>query len=414
MSGLGHTARGLFVACLALTALVATTLTVVRRWPLVPPQSVAAPAPVVSAIEPCDETIRVALTRRPVRSVEVRIDGAFQIVSLSEPRSVERFSTSLQSTRVAFEDDGLEIGGRPANSGGVELVPERSPGVWINGRKYRGVVRLHVTDSGRLWPVNVLPREEYLAAVVDAEMPAAFPNAAREAQAIVARTYAISCQQNPPHRWFDLFSTPVSQNYLGVVYRDAGDRLLAGETASGRAAAEETKDIVCTYQGQLFRTYYSACCGGTTLSGAVVFADETPALDGVTCGGCNDAPLYRWERIASDPSALERVARTRSPSFRSLRSASTTDRPNAPGLVSVSDGRRTVRLTASEVKSALGLPSLIYKLKSDESGIVTHGRGHGHGVGLCQWGAKGLAEQGYTAEQILKHYYPGSDLTQLP
>ncbi|MGC1276006.1 MAG: SpoIID/LytB domain-containing protein, partial [Planctomycetaceae bacterium] len=180
------------------------------------------------------------------------------------------------------------------------------------------------------------------------------------------------------------------------------------------AAAQATTGIVCTYRGRLFRTYYSACCGGTTLSGAAVFGDECLALGSVTCGGCDDAPLFRWERVASDPTALDRVARTRAPSFRSLRSASTIERLNAPGLVSVSDGRRTVQLTATEVKSALGLPSLMYKLTSDGDGVVAHGRGHGHGVGLCQWGAKGLAEQGYTAEQILKHYYPGSALTRLP
>ncbi|MGC1274657.1 MAG: SpoIID/LytB domain-containing protein, partial [Planctomycetaceae bacterium] len=233
MSGLGHTARGLFVACLALAALVATTLAVIQRWPLTPPRAEPSLAPVVGTVEPSDDRIRVALTRQPVLSVEVRIEGAFQVASLNDSHRAESFFESLHPTRVAVENDGIAIGDRPAIADGVELVPERSPGVWIDGRKYRGVVRLHVTDSGRVWPVNVLSREEYLAAVVDAEMPAAFPAAARQAQAIVARTYAISCQQNPRHRWFDLYSTPVSQNYLGVVYRDAGDRLLAGETPAG-------------------------------------------------------------------------------------------------------------------------------------------------------------------------------------
>ena len=96
-----------------------------------------------------------------------------------------------------------------------------------------------------------------------------------------------------------------------------------------------------------------------------------------------------------------------------LESARTAAADDGPGLVSVSDGRQTVRLTATEVKSALGLPSLFFHLAGDEDGLVARGRGHGHGVGLCQWGAKGLAERGLTAAEILQHYYPGSELTPL-
>src|SRR5690606_37508645 len=114
--------------------------------------------------------------------------------------------------------------------------------------KYRGTVRLHRVGRAKLLAVNVLPLEDYVAAVVDAEMPAAFPIAARQAQAIVARTYAISCRREATHRLFDVYASPRSQNYLGVVYRGTGGRLLAGETPAGRAAAEATAGIVCTHQ----------------------------------------------------------------------------------------------------------------------------------------------------------------------
>jgi stage II sporulation protein D len=263
--------------------------------------------------------------------------------------------------------------------------------------------------------VNVLPLEEYVAAVVDAEMPADFPRAAREAQAIAARTYAVSCQLNPANELFDLYSTPVSQNYLGVVYEDDTGRLLAGETAGGRAAATATENIVCTYHGQPFRAYYSACCGGRTFHGRDLF-DDADALHAVTCGGCEDAPLYRWQRqIGSDATLrrLAQVARSRSPAFRSIASAKTVGDVASPAVVVLSDGVRSVRLPAVEVRKACDVPSLCFELTADRQQITVKGRGHGHGVGLCQWGAKGLAERGLSSAEILQHYYPGCELTRM-
>lgn len=429
MHSLGHIARGLFGSGMVLAVVVAATIVFVHRRSSTPTgaplsgnpapgnaagsHSRSQPGEPAEITEPVDDRIRVALTRRPVHSVELRIDGPFRIVTLDDAQTIESVADGLATTQVAARGDGIAIGEQTTTGGGIALVPEQSPGLWLDGRQYRGIVRLHVADDGRLWPVNVLPREEYLAAVVDSEMPATFPDAAREAQAIVARSYAVSCQRHPPHRWFDLFSTPISQNYLGVVYRAADGRLLAGETPAGRAAASATDGMVCTSDGQLFRTYYSACCGGTTLSGRFVFDDASTALASVPCETCQDAPLFRWRRSIDQPDRLNRLARTRVPSFGSVESARTVPREDAPAVVVLSDGRRTVRLPATELKSALNLPSLMFDLTGDPQTVTVRGRGHGHGVGLCQWGAKGLAERGLTAEEILQHYYPGSVLVRL-
>lgn len=419
--GFGHTSRGVLGSVL----LLAAGAWVFERidLPEGPP-----PGPRVASVErppsPPDvvpssvsvprggDAIRVAVTRRAVRSVRLRIDGPFRIVPLTGGMPKKTFVKPLVERTITASFEGLTVSGATFPKGG-EIVPDRSPSVWVDGRQYRGSVRLHVTDDGRLRPVNVLPLEEYLAAVVDSEMPAAFPAAARQAQAVVARTYAISCRRAPPHPWFDLYSTPVSQNYLGFVYHDGDGRLLAGETPAGRAAVDATRGLVCTHRGRLFRTYYSACCGGRTVSGRAAFDDATPTLSSVPCGGCETAPLYRWERRTDSAfDDLGRLARTRLPHFGSLRSAETTGGDVAvPRTVVLTDGRRRVTVSAAEVKSALGLPSLLFEL-SDGEGRIS-GRGHGHGVGLCQWGAKGLAERGLSAEGILKHYYPGCEVSRL-
>jgi stage II sporulation protein D len=361
-----------------------------------------------------DSTIRVALTQRPVSTLRLRIEGPFTLSSLDEREAALRVIQPLSECSVAAAAGEIDLCGRLWSGPGVLITPASSPAIWIEGRKYRGSVLLH-RHGAQLRAVNVLPLEEYVAAVVDAEMPADFPAAAREAQAIAARTYAVSCRRNPANELFDLYSTPVSQNYLGVVYEDDAGRLLAGETAGGRAAAAATVNTVCTFDGQPFRAYYSACCGGRTFRGEDLF-DDADALHAVTCGGCKDAPLYRWQReIGSEPALrrLAQAARSRSPAFRSIASAKTVGDAAAPAVVVISDGVRQVRLPAVEVRKVCGLPSLCFELVADRQQITVNGRGHGHGVGLCQWGAKGLAERGLSSAEILQHYYPGCELSRL-
>lgn len=414
MDGLAQTSRGVLGSAILLLIVGGVVV-----WSLneVTPRR-AAPQPRTASTKIVSSgggLIRVALTPRPVSTLRLKIDGAYTVSSLDEIEQTIDVRGSLAECSITATSEGIRLAEQVWSGSGIVLTPAASPGIWIDGRKYRGIVRLYRAGS-TLRAVNILPLEEYVAAVVDAEMPANFPTAAREAQAVAARTYAVSCQHNPANALFDLYATPVSQNYLGVVYEDAAGRLLAGETADGRAAAAATAQTVCTFEGKPFRAYYSACCGGRTFFGGELFADAD-ALHAVTCGGCNDAPLFRWRRSISSEPALRRLAqlaRTRSPAFRSITSAKTSGEVTSPAVVDLSDGVRRVRLPAVEVRRAIGLPSLSFDLAADRKQITIHGRGHGHGVGLCQWGAKGLAERGLSCREILQHYYPGCELAQLP
>ena len=413
MDGLAQTSRGVLGSAILLLIVGGAVVWSLNEATL-PEAAPETPTASITVDSAELESIRVALTQRPVQSLRLKIDGPFVISSLGDETRAVEMPGSLAETKITAAAKGIRLAGRVWSSRGIVVTPMSSPGVWIDGRKYRGAVRLH-RNGPTLRAVNVLPLEDYVAAVVDAEMPADFPTAAREAQAIAARTYAVSCQRQPAHELFDLYATPVSQNYLGVVYEDSAGRLLAGETAGGRAAAAATANLVCTYDGELFRAYYSACCGGRTFVGRDLF-DDADALRAVTCGGCNDAPLYRWRRSIGSEIALQRLgrlARTRSPAFRTVTSAKTSGDLASPAIVDLSDGVRRVRLPAVEVRRAFGLPSLCFELTADRTRIAVNGRGHGHGVGLCQWGAKGLAERGCSCAEILQHYYPGCELAHL-
>ena len=439
----------LFRALLAVATLLAVTATI-AAWvaapiELPPPSADAEPA-AASPGEPAvtepawiavraDALVRVALTNQAATALRLKIAGPWRAVALAASGIAINPTAALQPSvtmaplpeqPVSVKQGRLRLGGQSFPATGVEIVPEQSPGIWVQGRLYRGSVRLHVTDAGRLWAVNVLPLEDYVAAVVDGEMPAAFPTAAREAQAIAARTYAVSflvgsgCDVPVREGPFDVFASPISQNYLGVTYTAADGRLLAGETAAGRAAALATAGQVLTDRGHLFRAYYSACCGGVAADGRHLFHDAATPLAGVTCDHCRDAPLYRWQRslaMPADLAPLTRLARSKSGAFGDVHKV--TPQSTTAGELPkfrLSDGRRTVLVTAIDVRAVWpeGLPSLFFTLNQRGNRLIAEGRGHGHGVGLCQWGAKGLADAGRSRSDILSYYYPGSEVRPLP
>ncbi|RPI87310.1 MAG: hypothetical protein EHM42_05290, partial [Planctomycetaceae bacterium] len=135
--------------------------------------------------------IRVGLTESPVRSLTLEISGAYRIQPVGETRVLKR-GRSLAATRVTSSETGLVLGSESLPSRQIEIIPEKTaPSVWINDHQYRGRVLLYRRGGNKVLAVNLLPLEQYIASVVDSEMPAAFPVEARRAQAIVARTYAI-------------------------------------------------------------------------------------------------------------------------------------------------------------------------------------------------------------------------------
>ncbi|MGQ0636607.1 MAG: SpoIID/LytB domain-containing protein [Planctomycetaceae bacterium] len=377
------------------------------------PLAVAAPS-----IPPPARPVCVGLTPEPVRSVEFEVTGAFSVRPVGSSRVLLN-ALKLERTTVTATERGLKVGRHEFPTTRLEVVPDRSPAVWVERDQYRGSVRLYRQPGGLVLAVNVVSLEHYVASVVDSEMPADFPEEARKAQAVVARTYAVyQMRQAGPEALVDLYASTRSQKYLGYQYRD-GDRLLAGETAAGRRAAADTAGQLCTYKGEVFCTYYCAVCGGSTVKGTEVFSDAAPPLQSVACDWCRDARLYRWTAEVSKRDAQTDLLPLLKKSGQPGRTLSTVSLVRAsPGALpqfDVQTDRRAVRVTGAELRQALaahGLYSPRFTVTDRGTSLAISGRGHGHGVGLCQWGARGLALAGKNYEQILQHYYAGARISR--
>lgn len=376
---------------------------------------------------PAAPDIRVALSDEPVRAARLRIEGRYTVTLPGDSRILHR-GTDLPVTTVEVTPQGLRLGTLKFAATRVEIRAEKDPAIWVDDHQYRGRVRFLRADPKRFRAVNVVPVETYLASVVDSEMPRDFGREARAAQAVAARTYAYmsirdartTAGETASARDWDLFASVRSQKYLGVRYKDGTGADLAAESADSRAVVAATASWVLTWKGALFRPYYAACCGGHTLRGDVLFPDAAPPHAGVRCPGCRAARWYRWsvELTRSEAATdLIRVARTRGRSFKSIRSideVGTTAPDEVPRFLIRGDSGEC-EVTGHELRQVLashGVMSPRFTIRPTKTGFQIAGRGHGHGAGLCQWGARGLAAEGHTCREILALYYPGSTLVR--
>jgi len=249
---------------------------------------------------------------------------------------------------------------------------------------------------GRLQLINVLPLEEYLGAVLGGEMPASFPLEALKAQAVAARTYAVQKKLSSLGEPYYLGSSVLSQVYAGI----------SREDPRTRQAVEATRGMLLTYELQPIEAYFHASCGGRTESGSDALGRALPYLKPVDCP-CGKLKRSHWSlKVSRD--TLEKALGGSAGSLEVLSRTST-------GRV-----RRievgTHRMDAATFRAKLGyseVKSLSFTVEKEGEGYLLRGKGYGHGAGMCQWGAKLFADEGWTYQRILAHYYPGTALQKL-
>ena len=308
-------------------------------------------------------------------------------------------------------------------------IGPKDPGVLeVNGREYRGRLRLIVDPNGESFDVvNDVGLEAYLAGVVGAEMPDYWEPEALKAQAIAARTYCLYMKGRfGGGRSWDVSRTQAHQVYRGV----------AAESSQIWQAVNQTRGQVLNCKQAdgsegIFPAYYSSTCGGHTEDSENVFGDSFEPLAGTDCPFCKDVArpkFFFWPTVLFNKAEVTEKLQRRYPNLKEL--GMITD-ISVVGQSDYGDFRRLtkVRLSGSNGKSdflraedlRLTVDPTGRRLKSTicEIGASRNkwafrlGRGYGHGVGMCQCGAQAMARQGKKAEQILSYYYPGSRIVRL-
>jgi len=295
-----------------------------------------------------------------------------------------------------------------ASSLPIEIKPENG-----KARSYRGQIAISVQD-GRLRLINRIVLEDYLRGVLPSEIPSSFAREALRAQAIAARTYAIMSARKHASAGFGLCDGPHCQVYLGVTE----------ESPSTDAAVRDTTGLVVTYQHRLIYAVYHDSCGGRTAGNETAWqgSDLLPYLRPVpdTEGGgalCDRSPRNVWTRQIPQSKLAAALVKFKVAAPITAIEAASTDANGRPQEYTVRGAQGDVTIRAGVLRDmvnrALGpttLPSADFTAAPNGDSFVFAGRGNGHGVGLCQWGANAMAKAGRTAQQILTHYYTGASV----
>ncbi len=386
------------------------------------PRSLGAPRALPSAAAP----VPVLLTAHDgAERVELRDAGGARVV-------VDRVGANVRATGSAVA--------RASEPAPVLRLPAAPRGAaWTLGdRRYAGALEFRARAGGGLTILNFAPLEEYVIGVVASELAvwSAHP-AELEAQAIAARTYTLRALMDRgtsrPFLWDDVRD----QMYRGVPALDASpaERKVAARV---RAAVEGTRGRILVQDGRLFDARYSAACGGRSARLLDVFPEAAPFVyPASSCAPCvwiaaeesRDQRPGTWRdrvawRLELGPEDLAKVAGAfglgaRTTSFRPVRFDAggrwlDVEVRGDLGARTVTFGRLREVLGTARLASARVVSTSPPAGQPVESRLVLSGLGRGHGVGLCQTGARELAQRGYSAERILRNYYPAAEIVTLP
>lgn len=349
----------------------------------------------------------------------VAVETGQHLLTVEQPRAVtvafDRDAILLPGLNRAWELTAIDVVGHGEKPITVEFPDGR--------RRYPGRMRFVRDENGVGSIVNIVGIESYLVGVVAAELHRGFHPETFCAQAIASRTYARRQMQTKGlTRTYDVTAGESHQVYADL------DRAAAVPQAG--IAVRDTRGMICVWdtpEGErICSTYFSSTCGGETLTfdpndrqAAALSLPRTRP-----CEHCRRSPHYRWGPVTLTKSFITQQLRQRYEKFNEIDPigridvAESTQAGRLVQLVLYDATERGIQLEAENFRLAVDptgrtLRSTLVTLIDDGRSITfANGRGFGHGIGMCQYGADTLARNEWTAERILSYYYPTSRLTR--
>ncbi len=264
---------------------------------------------------------------------------------------------------------------------------------------------LDLTVQGAsLLVVNLVDLEEYVAGVVSSEVNPGWHEELLKTQAVAARTYVLHKKLETESQPFDVYASVQDQVYTG---RQHVNHAVLD-------AVSQTRGQVLTYEGRPIFAAYSSTAAGPTEDAMNVWSKDLPYLKGVDCPFDQEAPRYQWQ-VAIPFDTVESRLRNEGYSIGWLATLTPYRMTDAGRVkdVRILHSQGALIVTGQEFRRILGYSRVFstqFAIERINRDVVLTGKGAGHGVGLCQWGAKEMAELGYPYQTILSYYYPGTEI----
>lgn len=257
--------------------------------------------------------------------------------------------------------------------------------------------------------IEYLPFEEYIVGVLAGEMPIYFEKEALKAQAVAARSYALKKIEYNKDNEYDVVDSVLNQVYLDNQYlKEAWGNKYVDNINKLREVVNDTSLEYLDYNGEVIDALFFSTSNGYTENSSLVFNIDLPYLQSVTS---------MWD--SSTSSAFRSTKKISSSDFYSSLGLEKSNTLNFKVLKRSSTNRilnlsiNGIEFTGRELYDKLGLKSTDFSLKQDGDTIIIDTVGYGHGVGMSQYGAEGMALEGYSYKDILSHYYVGTSIKKL-
>ncbi len=352
--------------------------------------------------------LETSIQKLELEGLGVQIRGRetnFQFVAIPQKQKIEISRDEDKGFWKVLRGDHLELVADP-------ILALKSIDLRSGGKSLPSQIFLTAQKKNKFDVIGVLPLESYLVGVVASEMPLSWPVETLKAQAIAARSYALVTMKERANQSFH-----VESNILDQVFSHIGNS--ADENplvAKAKLAVHSTEGIVLLdpKSAQVLKAFYHSDCGGKTASAKSVWGVGSAAGSTVD-SACPSNPKAHWNLQVSEQDLMQKLkthlkrADLGSLEFFSLLRPSLRDRVEKIQLV-WSGGVRLL-MSAQDFRSVLGfdqMKSTFFQMRKEGNEYQFSGQGFGHGVGLCQWGARQLGKEGRSFDQILSHYYPQS------
>jgi stage II sporulation protein D len=308
---------------------------------------------------------------------------------------------SIQEGKVLLKKGALELGvfdriilqqNDPNNS---LVIASKSPS--LKQRKYVG--DFEITCAGKeLTVVNLVELNDYLEGVVESEGGGGAHLEYYKVQALISRTYALKHIGRHAKEGFDLCDRVHCQAY---------HNMLRYSSLIDTAVRQTTGLVIVDAQGAMIESYFHANCGGQTFEPQYVWNEEIPYLNSFIDTFCIYTKQASWEKRINKKKWSDFLeSKYNYPVYDSVFVAMmfTFDQPQRKAFYI----HPSLGIPLRDLREEFGLKSTFFSCYPEGDEVVLRGRGFGHGVGLCQEGAMKMARSGYSFDQIIKYYFPGS------